>query len=385
MISPNASGGGATICYEQLLALSDLRVAIVLWHQTDPSRRLSSEAGQFTENESWNAVRSCCISVAMSEIVPTYSRMERARFRVMQALNQTKPLIAYNLRSHFETLVNTHKPDFIWAQHFQPALLATRQRRVPVVYSHHDWMFRIIALRSGQPEDSRRKREEFEVVRRSRAVVCGSQTECNEAASFGCGSAHYIPTSYVPVEIDWGRFDLSAPRLVHLGGMATTASRKGLHRFLQIVWPRLRRLGIPMDVVGDLSRMLPPLATLLQTVNSLGFVADLSQVLRPGDLQIIPWEHNTGQRTRFPLALNYGQVVVATKASVACFPEAVNGKNCRLVEDLEDMGGVIEELCKDSEQRERLARAGRDTFLQCFTREALLPRYRLLLQELLPA
>jgi glycosyltransferase involved in cell wall biosynthesis len=74
-------------------------------------------------------------------------------------------------------------------------------------------------------------------------------------------------------------------------------------------------------------------------------------------------------------AFNFGQVVVAMRPAVAGFPEAVDGENCRLVDDLQQMARVIEELCQDADQRFRLGSAARRTFERSFTRQALLPRY----------
>jgi glycosyltransferase involved in cell wall biosynthesis len=301
---------------------------------------------------------------------------------MMRALKRTNPLVAFNLRSYLEKLIEMHRPDFIWAQHFQPTLVATRQRNVPVVYSHHDWLYRIKALRHGRPEDAAQRTQEHEVVRRCNAAVCGSATERGELIAAGCPNVAYLPVSYKPVPVDMGALDTNSPRLVHLGGMGTTANREGLRRFFEIVWPLVSELGLSLDVVGDLSGSSDCLMASLNRANCLGFVPDLSTVLRPGDIHVIAWEHNTGQRTRFPLALNHGQVVVATRASVACFPEARDGENCRLVPRLEDMAVVLKELVADKNQRQRLAISGRDTFLRSFTREAMLPRYEELLESL---
>lgn len=99
---------------------------------------------------------------------------------------------------------------------------------------------------------------------------------------------------------------------------------------------------------------LASLATFLSKVTCTGYVKDLDKVLRPYDLHFIPWEHNTGQRTRLVQAFNHRQVVVAVRDSVACFPEAKDGENCRLVERLDQMSGVLKELARDPVQREYL-------------------------------
>ena len=104
-------------------------------------------------------------------------------------------------------------------------------------------------------------------------------------------------------------------------------------------------------------------------------------MLRPYDLHLIPWEHSTGQRTRLPVAFNFGQVVVAARPGIAGYPEAQDGLNCRLVDRLEEMAPVISELLADPAQRLRLGRAARETFMDGFTRPGLLPRYQTLIER----
>ena len=106
-----------------------------------------------------------------------------------------------------------------------------------------------------------------------------------------------------------------------------------------------------------------------------GYVQDLTTVLRPYDLHVIPWEHDTGTRTRAPIAFDRRQVVVATRAAMACMPEARDGENCVLVDHLDEMASVLHALYHDAARRQRLGDAARQTFLDAFTREAMQPRF----------
>lgn len=351
-ITPNGRGGDSAIFHEQLMALADLGAEITLWHHTTGESGPAFHAWRQDEPEVWQNVRDRCARVYLTDS---------------------------NLDAELRHCIRKFDPHCIWAQHYQPARLAAAQHSVPVVYSHHDWQFRIKELRYGRPEEIRHKLSELDLVRQVAAAVSGSAVECEQIRNAGCGNVHYIPVSYDPVPIDWSR-GAPQPRLIHLGGMGATANLYGLTRFLEVVWPELKGDGLDLEIIGDVSTVSAPgappqLSELLTRVKCSGFVRDLGTTLRPGDIQLIPWEHNTGQRTRLPLAFNHGQVVIAMRNAVACYPEAVDRVNCRLVDGLDQMASAIREVAADTGQRYRLARAAKSTFEDYFTRSGLLPRY----------
>jgi glycosyltransferase involved in cell wall biosynthesis len=278
-------------------------------------------------------------------------------------------------------MIRQLRPDLIWAHHFAPAQVAVLQHEVPVVWSHHDWLHRIKALRNRRAIDEDVKRAEEHVARRVARAVTGSYVELNELRQAGCAHVDYIPVTYAPVDGSLVRSPDAPVRVVHLGGLQTTATRDGLERFLDVVAPRLTTPDALL-VVGDLAGASDGLLGKLQNVTCTGFVDDLVGVLQPFDLHVVPWEHTTGQRTRVPLALNFGQVVVSTRDAVSGFPEMRDGENCRLVARLDDMAGVINELMDRPDERRRLGTAARDTFEQHFSRAAVLPRYRAVLDAM---
>jgi len=125
-------------------------------------------------------------------------------------------------------------------------------------------------------------------------------------------------------------------------------------------------------IVGSLNGLDDGLARQLKRAEAhcTGFVEDLRTVLRPYDLHVIPWEYDTGTRTRLPVAFNHAQVVLATRASAACLPEARHGENCVLVDRLAEMAEPLAALAGDAARRRDLGAAARATFLHAFTREA---------------
>jgi len=381
-ISPNYVGGASAMYYDQLLALSDLGHEIHLWHFASAEGRQRFDRFIKSEPARWETIQERCKSVHISEYCHDEDLVSRGLSRMRSLLPPRLPVPRWRLYKELQNLIALINPDLIWAQHFEPALLAAQQSKIHVVYVHHDWLYRIKALRNHREINEKQKAVEGRLVRSVAAVVSGSAPECDEIKAAAVRSVHYIPVSFDPVYADIGREASKDVRLVHLGGMGTTANREGLSAFFGRVWPQLKDLDIPFEVVGDLTAAPPELSEHLQTVICTGFVQDLTKVLRPYDIHIIPWEHNTGQRTRLPLAFNHAQTVVSTKAAVACYPEAKDGENCRLVERLEEMIPVISQLVSDPAERTRLGRAARATFEKQFTRASLLPKYAAVISSL---
>jgi hypothetical protein len=96
-------------------------------------------------------------------------------------------------------------------------------------------------------------------------------------------------------------------------------------------------------------------------------VENLQSVLKPYDLHIIPWEYNTGTRTRIPLVFNYAQVLVSTKAAASCYPEVVHEQNSMLCDDLPQMTQQLIDLYNNTEKRIFTGNNARKTFDEVFT------------------
>jgi glycosyltransferase involved in cell wall biosynthesis len=383
-ISPNGKGGASAIHYEQLNALWELGHEIHLWHYCYPAQR--EEFDRYIEAEPglWTEIESKCKSVTLTTLPDRPSFGNRLSNKVANLLSSEdvmNPLLRRVAFPVLKQLIREVEPDFIWSQHFGATQVASLQSKVPVVYSHHDWLHKIKKVHANGNGSSRLKDAEESVARKVKAVVSGSSVECEQLREIGCKNVAYIPVAYDLASLGPDARPAPSARLVHLGGMGTTANRVGLERFFEVAWPSLSGVG-ELWVVGDTGQATPALARSLARVNCTGFVRDLGTVLRPFDLHIIPWEQSTGQRTRMVQAFNYAQVVVAVRASVAGFPEAVDGRNCRLVARLDQMADVVKELIDKPAERERLGKAARETFEKCFTRQSLLPRYQAVISSI---
>lgn len=377
-LSPNYRGGGSAIYHDQLLALRALRHEIDLWIYFTPRTRAAFDAFIEQDRATYDHVVGECRSVTLTVFPEQVGYADRLRARAMgwiagepvaNALYRTRG------REELDRLIARFSPDVIWAHHLGPAQMAVLQHQVPVIYVHHDWVSKVRALARNGDVSEAHERCERRVARAAAAVVSGSATECEQLRTLGCARVVHIPVTYG--EVAWSP-PCHAPvpaRVVHLGGLQTTANRVGLERFLDVVWPALAQPRPELWVIGDLDGAGAGLSRRLQDATCTGFVPALSTVLRPFDVHVIPWEHDTGTRTRLPLAFAYGQTVVAVRAAVAGSPEARDGENCRLVSRLDEMPAALEALLASPAERERLGRAARRTYVAELARDVLLCRY----------
>ena len=172
-------------------------------------------------------------------------------------------------------------------------------------------------------------------------------------------------------------------RIVHLGGVETTANRVGLEAYFRRVHERVfaacRTVGVTPELrlLGDMSTAKPPLRAMIDASRAVltGHVTDFDAALRPFDVTIIPYEHDTGFRSKLPLLMSHGQVVVATRASVA--GSWVDGLDrvCRIVDRLDEFPETLASLAADIIERERLGRAAAEFYDQHFTHERVAPGY----------
>ncbi len=103
------------------------------------------------------------------------------------------PVLRVTAYRELRRLIRVYNPDVIWAQLLAPAQLALLQPRVPVVFSHHDWLYKVKALRTGRiPSPTEREWEEG-VTRAADAVVSGSALEVQALREIGCQSVTYVP------------------------------------------------------------------------------------------------------------------------------------------------------------------------------------------------
>jgi len=306
------------------------------------------------------------------------------------------PFLATDLCDRFTEAAERLAPDLIIGADLISGLICSRSDlRVPVVYYHHDYFWKIKRLREGDVGKSWRRawgwwirrRAEEQLIRSVDSCLTGSVTEFEELKLTGAKDVVLIPptTDIEPVAIPG--VATQPCRVVHLGGFGTTATVLGLRRFLETAWPAVRE-RVPeaeLWVVGETSAADEETMTRLEEAGAVvaGFVPNLAGVLRPGDLHVIPWEFGTGIRTRVVSCFLHGQALVAVRAGVAGYEGLENGTHCVLVEDVSELSGPLIDLALDPGRRLRISRAGQDYLRKRLTPEAALPQFNLLVTKLM--
>jgi len=393
-LSRDVRGGTPVVMLSHFELLEHWGAELHLLLLRQAGRSLGFDEHVRAERKDWNAIRSRCASDQLLELrsraLPGGPVAGTKRFvsAVRDPYSQFAIAEDESNADAVARVVESIEPDLVWTENLTPATVARRATNgVPMVYGHHDWIWRILQLNRVPWMRGPRGPVNGRLLRRAEELLVREVSGCaspsaSEAAELACLNNHvaYLPATYpepteaLPASVP------SPPRIVHVGGMTTLASRVGLERFLEVVWPRLRTASDPLPellVLGTMDGAGEPLQARLAAVGATctGFVRDLDSLLRPYDVHVIPWEHPTGARTRLPLALRHGQVVVSTRAAVEGSTELVDGVNCVLVDSLEEMAPAIGLLLRDDARRREIGRSARDTFVAHFTREGVQPRF----------
>lgn len=366
-ISPDKSGG-SSVYYshlELLYALNyNIHLVVCLWNKEpyDPTDYVRAQ-GFISE----------IIQFTIADI-PVNKGIKRIYKAIFDPMAFEYAFINKKNIGELRKLLHANEYDLVWCEWRWTAILyAQLGEDKKAIYSHHDWEYKLSRHKNKRSfkqkfHQFQKKRAEFALVKHFTASISGSQTETEEIATISKRIALYLPTTYAAKTNVKDSKKLS---LVHLGGMNTTANRLGLERFLDVCWESIKQSypSIKLIIVGSISDAHSALLSKLedQNIEVRGFVKDLDTQLFAKDIHIIPWEYNTGTRTRLPVALNYEQAVVATKASIKAFPEMINDKNVLLCDTLEEMTSAIQSLLEDTEKRKRLSTSGKETFLRVFT------------------
>jgi hypothetical protein len=330
--------------------------------------------------------------------VPRRSYLQLFLESLLAPMRFEYPNLAANSRQLGER-ISALGPDFLWVEHSDlAALVQNLDLNIPWVYSHLDILHHIRQIR--YPARSFRdrwflwvcERVEKQIDRAPTAIVTASSVEARwlKRARQGAAARHVfmVPMAYQGEPTLIGRSSSSQVRIIHLGSLETTANRVGLTGYLEKVHESLasslRECGLSCElwVIGDTSSAKPYLMDLLRHSGAImpGYVGDLQSIFRPYDIAILPYEFDSGFRTKLPLFFKFYQVVVATRKSVAGTDLEGLENVCVLTDTVKDFIPVIRDLVRDHRKRMRLAWKAADFYRNCFRFDTVLPLYQQVLE-----
>lgn len=299
---------------------------------------------------------------------------------------------AMPLRDNIKTAIAEIMPDFILAEMMPAgAALASIKPSVPWIYGHHDWEYRVRQIRnsglSKRMTLGRRftnwvlRSAEEKVVKASSAVIAASVTEEAEIKQLGVKRCISIPATYSSVPVP-PQAAPGAMRIIHLANLQRSVNTKALQSYITQVVPFLDP-NWEFIIVGSISNAPQELLNHAREVGAKieGFVPDLSTVLRPFDVAVVPYEHNTGERTRVAQLFNYAQVVVTTERAVKGSSYLRSGHNCLAVPSLADFPAALNYLAEQPELRKQIGLAAKATFEKELTLQAQLPKFQHIIES----
>jgi len=391
--------GAASRYLASFHALSELGVELYVWRMVHENKQANLAKFELNEPQVTSGVRQAANEwqdISYSSVVP------RSRLHILWK-SLTKPInLAFAsfvcLKEPLIQTVHNIQPDFLWAEHAQSAALVTASEiPIPWIYSHHDWIYKVHKIRQSMRDapyyfsqrllDSALRRAERSTLRGATAVITGSKTEASELRQLGANNVQVIPTSYPRdlVEIT-KESTANGLKIVHLGSLETTANYQGLMAYMEKAHPHINQFlngAMELVIIGEADKAKPILLQKLQEQNAslTGHVCDLTSVLNPYDIAILPYEHDTGYRTKLPLLFQHAQTVVATEAAIAGMSSPGIENVCVIVKSIEEFPSAIKSLAIDKAMRKRLGQRAIQYYQQHFTYDSVKDRYRRLLSK----
>jgi len=154
-------------------------------------------------------------------------------------------------------------------------------------------------------------------------------------------------------------------RLLHVGDLASTASRQMLRYWDSELLPAASRLACPIDLefVGRVDTLQPPLGTWPNIhVTFSGHVDDLRPPFAATTAYLSPMNYRVGVRTRILTALAHGVPVVASTAAALGLPELRDGVDIVYADNGPAVAGILSRLADDASLVERLGAAARTSW-----------------------
>jgi glycosyltransferase involved in cell wall biosynthesis len=298
--------------------------------------------------------------------------------------------IAQGFQDAVDAVVRDIRPELVWDEE-----KVSVPDGLPVVYSHHDFLHKIIPLREGLTRGGVRWRDRIRHARFRRAelnrceradhLVFASASEMEDLGRLA-RRATYIPVVGTTIA---RRADSTASRgrVFVFGHEKATAMRVALRHLRDCVWPLLGEDGEGLDAEWHQVGSPPPgegsdaWRWLAERFVCNGFVEDLSTVFRLGDACLVSYPKESGFRVKFVMAAAHGLVNIGYRHGFHCAPEFTPEVDCLVGDTPEELVDQLRRWAGDVALRRRLGEAARALYESEFTFEAQLPRYERVLRR----
>ncbi|PQJ73317.1 glycosyltransferase [Polaribacter butkevichii] len=272
---------------------------------------------------------------------------------------------------------------FVWAQWYYAGLLAVNLN-ITSFYVHHDWQYKLMKFKNKKSFKTSiitfsKKRIENKMIKNIDAIISVSDSD-NQYFNELKYSSIYLPVTYSFNHIKKSTAKSTAS-LVHLGSLNTTANRVGLKNFLRNCWPSIKKQlpNVLLEIIGEMPDNDNDLICLIDQDKNIkvhGFVEDLTAVMHPYDIHLIPWNQDTGVRTRIPLIFYNKQCLVAMKNGVGGTAEITNNFNAILSDNWADYAKSIIKCYNDTNFRKELSNNGFNSYQENFSHESQFVRVK---------
>lgn len=297
-----------------------------------------------------------------------------------------------DLTGHFKLLVEKIDPDIVWTG-FQPSSILVLKAAVNLPWIHYigDWRHKLRLLRNGNKVSLVKRLKarlyaygEFRIdkiilntctVIQTASSVQGTQIKnISNRPVFVISQFYSLPEVKVITEPSH-----EPPKIIHLGSLRTTSNRIGLRDYLKNIHDGLNAItAYKLTVVGDTTGTNQELKNLLkkENVECCGRVDDLGEIVSAYDIGIIPYNYNTGMRTKIALFHKYKMPVLTFRKSVEGMEEIENDNNAILVDNFKEFEEKLILLINSLPMRMEIGNNGFKTFKNHNSLESQINKYK---------
>jgi glycosyltransferase involved in cell wall biosynthesis len=373
--STDAGGGVVENSHLRLFKLNDYKIRILYLNTHLFSTEVAPEIISTKKVALFGASE-----VQIDEIQLSKSFSHNFPHRIKRLLtnltNYYYPFVNKKNTLFLENYIHTLDVNLIWAQWSYPGLLCSKLKvKNPIFYVHHDWQYKLVEYKKKKSlkrtfYKNAIKKIEKTFIKKFTAVICLSYSDYKMLEKENI-PALYLPITYDSNPIETKKEQREKPVLVHLGNLNTTANRVGLEEFIQFSWKEIKRKypTIKLEIIGrEVKNNIQFMDVLKKdpNIDYFDFVEDLDAIIHPYDIHIIPWNYNTGTRTRVPLIFKHKQCLLAMQKGVENINDVKHLENSILAKSWGSYTENIIEAIENHTLRKEISESGYETYKRIY-------------------